>query len=164
MTPTLSRPPLSLQPKVKCFGSVAALCAEGLLSAGDQDAVPTINLEVAPRVRESVSWEKKIVLQLSDTELPTLCCVLLGFLPAIHLKRPGKGIEVIRQPNKLFVKATAGAGVNYLLPITIGDTFRLSALCLSQLKLQSGIQDEGAIVAALRGAAALYQADESRRN
>ena len=47
------------------------------------------------------------VLQLSDTELPTLCCVLLGFLPAIHLKRPGKGIEVIRQPNKLFVKATA---------------------------------------------------------
>lgn len=161
MTQIATRAPLSLQPKVKCFGSRAALCAEALMSASEDAAIPTINLEVAPRIGDKVAWDQKLVIQLSDTELPMLCGVFLGFLPAIHLKRPGKGVEVTRQPNRIFVKATAGTGVNYLLPVTIGDTFRLSALCLQQLKHQAGIADESAIVAALRGACALYSDSKS---
>ncbi len=143
-------------PKVKCFGSKAALCAEATFMAPDVGALPTVNLEVAPRQAQTVAWERKIVVQLSASELPLACAVLAGYLPNLHVKRPGKGIELERQPNRLFVRASAGPGNLYLLPVTIGDTFRLSALLLGQLMKQAGMTDASLALAALRGAAALY--------
>ncbi|MCG8026282.1 MAG: hypothetical protein JAZ02_20260 [Candidatus Thiodiazotropha endolucinida] len=136
------------QPKVKCFGSKAALCAEATFIIKNSAApVPTINLEVAPRIAESVAWDRKVVTQLSDSELPLVCAVLMGYIPKLHLKRPDKGIELERQANKIFVRASAGAGNLFMLPITIGDTFRLSALMLVQLRKQSGLCDEMLILA-----------------
>lgn len=149
---------LAKQPKVKCFGSKAALCAEATFSPKDGGGIPTINLEVAPRQGPDVVWDRKIVVQLSDSELPVACSVLMGYLPSLHLKRPGKGIEIERQTNKLFVRASAGEGNLFMMPVTIGDTFRLSAIMLRQLTRQAGIGDETLILAALRGAASLYRA------
>jgi len=147
---------LSEQAKVKCFGSRAALCAEATISAGDSTPpTATINLEVAPMDAGRVGWGRKIVIQLSNSELPLLCAVLLGYLPELALKRPDKGIDIQRQHNKVFVRASAGTNNLFLLPVTIGDSFRLSALALVQLKKQSGISDDTLILAALRGAASL---------
>jgi hypothetical protein len=147
------------QPKVKCFGKSAALTVEAtVIQKASTPPLPTINLEVAPRSAERVEWERKIVIQLSDSELPVLCAVLMGYLQELHLKRPGKGIEVARQPDRLFIRATAGAGNMFMLPVTIGDTFRVSALLLSQLKKQSGLADETLLLGALRGAASLVHA------
>ena len=143
--------------QVKCFSQQAALCAEITRLQQSGRELPTINLEVAPRQGETVNWGQKIVLQLSDKELPELCAVLLGYLPSLHLKRPGKGIEVIRQSHKLFIRASQGSGRLYVLPVGMGDTFRLNALLLSALKQQSGLQDETLILAALRGAFTLAQ-------
>lgn len=143
--------------QVKCFGLQAALCAEITRLQQSKRELTTINIEVAPRQGESVNWGQKIVLQLSEKELPELCAVLLGYLPSLHLKRPGKGIEVIRQSHKLFVRASQGPGRLYVLPICIGDTFRLNTLFLSALKQQSGLEDETLILAALRGASTLSQ-------
>ena len=79
------------QPKVKCFGKSAALTVEAtVIQKAGNPPLPTINLEVAPRSAERVEWERKIVIQLSDSELPVLCAVLMGYLPELHLKRPGK--------------------------------------------------------------------------
>ena len=147
------------QPKVKCFGKSAALTVEAtVIQKAGNPPLPTINLEVAPRLAERVEWDRKIVIQLSDSELPVLCAVLMGYLPELHIKRPGKGIEVARQPDRLFIRATAGTGNLFMLPVTIGDTFRVSALLLSQLKKQSGLEDETLLLAALRGAASLAHA------
>lgn len=150
---------LSMQPKVKCFGSHAALCAEATFTSPESGRTPTINLEVAPRKGPDVIWDRKIIIQLSDSELPIVCSVLMGYLPRIHLKRPGRGIEMERQPNKIFVKASSGTGNLFVLPISIGDTFRLTSLLLKQLSKQSGLEDENLILAALRGAASLYKVE-----
>lgn len=80
----------------------------------------------------------------------------MGYIPNLHLKRQDKGIELARQANSIFIKASAGYGNLFVLPANIGDSFRLSALTLAQLKLQSGIEDWTLLLAALRGAAALY--------
>lgn len=145
--------------KVKCFGNRAALCAEAtsLLPKDEEQgiAIPTVNLELAPRGEGgAVQWGKKIVIQLSEGELPLACAVTLGYIPKLELKRPGKGIDIIRQSGNLFIRASAGSGQLYILPITVGDTFRLSTLFLSRLQLQSGL-DGTLIVAALRGSMAL---------
>ena len=117
------------QPKVRCFGSNAALTVEAtpLLVKG----VPhghTVNLDVAPRQGENVIWARKITVQLSDTELPIMAAVCLGYLPKAHFKRSGKGIFIERQPNKLFVSATQGSGNAFALPIPIGQTFQVGVL------------------------------------
>ena len=61
------------QPKVRCFGSNAALTVEAtpLLVKG----VPhghTVNLDVAPRQGENVIWARKITVQLSDNPISFL--------------------------------------------------------------------------------------------
>lgn len=145
---------LSHQRKVKCYGRSAGLCAEQTISPAKRDALPlpTINLEVAPRQGAQMDWSRKIVVQLSDSELPQVCALLLGYQRQVELKRPGKGIDIERQAENLFVKATAGAGNLFPLPIGPGDVFRLSALFLEQLQRQSGLTDGALIIAAIRGA------------
>jgi len=146
--------------KVKCYGKTAAITAEAtLLPHAEYGKTRTVNLEVAPREIGSkrFDWDRKIVLQLSDVELPLLCALLLGFQSSLKVQRPGKGIEFERQEGKLFIRASAGTGNLFSLPVTPGDCFRLSALCLRQLMSQSGL-GESLVLAALRGAATLDSA------
>jgi hypothetical protein len=144
---------LSEQEKVKCFGSKAAICVEGTIL--EKEGVETINLEIAPRQAENVDWSRKIVIQLSTSELPQLCAVLMGYLNSLHLKRPGKGIEIERQKGHLYLKASAGMGNMFVLPVQMGDAFRITALSLKQLVKQSGLTDETLVLAALRGCSSL---------
>ncbi|MCG8614306.1 MAG: hypothetical protein MI864_27655 [Pseudomonadales bacterium] len=146
------------RPKVRCFGSNAALTVEAtpLLTKGIASG-HTVNLDVAPRHGENVDWKRKITIQLSDTELPIFASVCLGFLPNAHFKRSDKGIIIKRQPNKLFVSATQGSGCVFALPLPIGQTFQVSSLVLYQLQKQTELTDGNLLISALRGAAALYQ-------
>lgn len=140
---------------VHCYGRQAALCVEATRLPRSKQA--TVSLEIAPRRGEDMDWTHKIVLQLSDSELPLLCALLLGLLPKTHFKRPDKGIEIERQANHFYFKASAGSGRLYALPVTIGDGFRVSTLCLAQLQQQAHTHQPELVIAALRGAAALYQ-------
>lgn len=55
--------PLSDQKKVRCYGSKAALTAEAtLLNKTDSPHVPTLSLEVAPRLNQHVNWDRKIAI------------------------------------------------------------------------------------------------------
>jgi hypothetical protein len=147
----------SLQEKVRCYGARAALTAEATFIIRDgQPAVAALNLDVAPRHAEHVQWTKKITLQLGEAELPLFAALCLGFLPKVHFKRPTKGIVIERQSNKLFVSATQGQGTAYALPIPIAQSFQLGVLALTQLKKQMSCADNALLLAALRGAAALY--------
>lgn len=148
----------SEQPKVRCFGSNAALTVEAtpLLVKGEP-AGHTVNLDVAPRQGESVNWSRKITLQLSETELPIMAAVCLGYLPKANFKRSGKGIVIERQPNKLFISATQGSGNAFALPLPMGQTFQVASLILLQLQKQTALADGNLLIAVLRGAAALYK-------
>lgn len=117
-------------------------------------------MDVAPRHGDQVQWTKKVTVQLDEAEWPLLTAVCLGFLPKYHFKRPTKGITIERQPNKLFVSATQGLGAAYALPIPIAQSFQLGVLVLTQLKKQMSCKDEGLLLAALRGTAALYKPSE----
>jgi|GEM_PF-715539 len=162
-TPNYSGP-LSRQKKVRCYGYSASLVAEATWLKESNPPVATVNLEMAPTLKDGnnkpfsgkkADWDKKLVFQLSQNELPLACAVMMGYLPSLHIKRAGKGIEIHRQPNKLFVRASAGAGKLYNMEVVIGDAFLLCALMLEQLALQSGIEDQTLLLAALRGAASL---------
>jgi len=137
-------------PKVKIYGGQAALCAEAICINKNGQPVYTINLEIAPKVSEQVHWQRKILIQLSQSELPNVCSVLLGYQNEVHLKRPGKGIELIRQPENLYIRGSQGIGNLFALPASSGDVFRLSAFLLQQLKKQCGLESETMMLAALR--------------
>jgi len=158
----LNKEPASLSPadqtKVRCFGSTGALTVEATslhkkgVVCGD-----TVNLDVAPKNNNSVQWDRKITLQLSETELPILAAVCLGYLPKAQFKRPDKGIIIERQVNKLYICATQGAGNQFSLPVPIGQTFQIASLILIQLQKQTQLNDGSLLIAALRGSSALYK-------
>lgn len=151
----------SEQAKVRCFGSRAALTVEAtsLVKKGELSG-HTVNLDVAPRKGEHVDWTRKITVQLSEYELPLLACVFLGYLPKLELRRPGKGVLIERQTNRIFVSATAGSGNMFALPLPIGQVFQVSALVLGQLQKHTGLNDGTMIIAGLRGAASLFDFKE----
>lgn len=151
---------LSQQPKVRCFGDRAALCAEASSRVEEGTTLHAINLEMAPRQSGEVVWSRKINIELSTTELPLVCGVGLGLLPSLRIERPGKAIDIQRQDNKLYVRGFGGDQA-LALPITMGDTFRLTALLLMQLQKQCNGLEEGLLMAALRGALALYRPPET---
>ena len=158
----LNKKPAEISPadqtKVRCFGSKGALTVEATqLHKKGQVCCDTINLDVAPKDSDGVKWDRKITLQLSESELPILASVCLGYLPKAQFKRPDKGIVIERQVNKLYVSATQGAGNNFSLPVPIGQTFQITALVLAQLQKQTELSDGNLLIAALRGSSSLYQ-------
>jgi hypothetical protein len=144
--------------KAKCFGRNAALTVEStpLLVQGVA-AGSTVNLELARRSGEGFDWKGKLVIQLSEDELAAFACVLLGYLPKFKFSRPGKGIEVERQPERIFIKGTAGAGLVYALPLPAGRVFAVSTLVIGQLQAHFDAADTQVVLASLRGAAGLLR-------
>jgi hypothetical protein len=144
--------------KTKCFGSNAALTVEAspLLVKGEPFG-STVNIELAKRVGTGFDWGNKIQLQLSEDELAAFACVLLGYIPRYHFKRPAKGVEVERQDSKLFVRGTAGSGNLFALPLPPGRVFAVSTLVIGQLQSHFECTDTSVILASLRGASSLIK-------
>ncbi len=147
----------ALLPKVRCYGSRAALTVEAspLIHKGAPVGW-TLNLDVAPKNGDSVQWQRKITVQLSETELPLFAGVCLGYLPRAEFRRATKGIIIERQPNRLFVSATQGRCTGHALPVSIAQAFQIGALALHQLTKQTPLQNSHLLLAALRGACALF--------
>ena len=146
------------QPKARCFGRQSALTVEGTrLMKHDQPVGDTVNLEMAPKDAHQVNWDQKITLQLSESELPVFAALCLGYLQEVEFARPGKGIKIERQANRLFFSASQGQGRQYALPVPIGQVFQITSLVLAQLSKQSCVQDGSLVLAAIRGAASLYR-------
>lgn len=147
------------------YGTQAALCVEATVYQDEHKrGQPTVNFEFAEmekgakgRTSRKILWENKLIFQLAPSELTAVSAVCLGYLPAFKCGRPGKGFSVERQPNKIYVNASAGKGVFPQLAISMGDTFQLSCLLLHQLKAQTPWLDENCILASVRGAAGLYK-------
>lgn len=148
-----TRTDLAALAKVRCYGMKAALCVE---ESTTRDGVATVMIEVAARHQDRVDWAHKIQLQATETELPLLACVLVGYLPRLELKRSGKGVVIERQHAKLFVSASQGRFI--ALPVLPGAVFELSTLVLNQLQKNHPHTDTQLLLVGLRSSAQLVQA------
>jgi len=141
------------QPKLHLYGHAAALCFEATYK---KDGFATINIDVAPKPdRRQVDWSQKITLQLSSTELVTMTGIFFGFTPKAHFARPDKGIQIERQPGKVYLSASAGSGRIYGLPLTPGDVVRAADFFIARIVEMSLTKDVSAAIASVRGACAL---------
>ena len=138
-------------PQVKVFAKSAACVVE----AHEASGYPTVNFEIAKKSGQAFSWDEKIVFQLNPGELSDLAALFLGLKESIHIKRPDKGLELIRQQGSLFLKASAGQGKLYVMPIPPSHVFQINALMLNQLQRATKMTDQQALIQTLRGAYAL---------
>lgn len=146
---------LQTQPKLHLYGGSAALCLEGT-SRGNGE--PTVNLDVAPKPDgRNVEWSRKITVQLSHNELVIVTGILLGYAQSLQCGRPGKGINIARQPGKVYVSASAGSGQIFGVPLTVGDTAKACDFMLSRLVVGSFTGSIEGCIATIRGACALLR-------
>ncbi len=147
----------SVRQKVKVFSRGAALTAEeSPLVEGtghdDDGSRVTLNLDVATRLdgQKTFNWADKITVQLSSLELPEFCALLMGYVDQMKALRADKGIELERQKNSIYLKASKQGGGMYTLPITPAAIFKLNVLTLELLKKQNKSNDVNVIIASLR--------------
>ena len=137
--------------KVKVYGQQGALTAEVTPLSRATEQIPTLSLDVAKKSpNNKFAWQEKISAQLSPTELPELCALLLGRISQMQIKRPEKWMELIAQEGGLFLKAGATDQNIIALPIEKGSIFQLTTMCLELLKTQNNTQDASVIAIALR--------------
>jgi len=151
------------QPKLHVYAQQGAMTVEWTFTQTVDGVHPTINLDLTRGQKPDYDWSEKITLQLSVRELPLLAGVTLGLLPKVHFKRPDKGIVIQRQDNKLYCHASAADGRKAALPISIGDTQRLSEFALAVLLRGSLSGDAQMVLAALKGSCALYTEESVER-
>lgn len=128
---------------------------------------PTINIEAAaaknmdeprrgpaPKGASLFDWDNKLIIQVSESELPVVAAVLLGKLPGCEFKHHGpakdKGFSIQRQPNekRLFMRIFA-TGVNHAVQVTGSDIYAIAALLLRQLQAAKPWMDAAMLSLAL---------------
>ncbi|MBV0934145.1 hypothetical protein [Marinobacterium weihaiense] len=146
---------LQAQPKLHIYGGSAALCLEGSFRGQGE---PTVNIDVAPKPDgRNVDWSRKITVQLSHNELTVITGIMLGYAQTLQCGRPDKGINLSRQPGKVYVSASAGSGQIYGVPLTVGDTAKAADFLLARVTLGSFTGSVEASIASVRGACALLR-------
>ena len=136
--------------KVKVFGRTGALTAEVSPLSKPSESLPTLSLDVAKKAGDRFAWDEKVSAQLSTTELPELCALLLGKISHMKIRRPQKWMELNRQEEGIYLKAGAKDKSLIALPIEKGSVFQLATMCLELLKAQNNTNDASVIAIALR--------------
>lgn len=144
--------------QVKHYGNSAAVCFQSSLL---NERVPTLNIEVAAVVNHAPRWPEKLNFQLSENELPLFCGLMLGYLPALEVRRGVKGVELTRQKREgrnepgLFVYASAGREHQHRLLVPTGIMAKIGALALSRFTQDLDVEASLALPA-IRAACALH--------
>ena len=117
------------------YGGKAALCFGADQTRG---GFHTVYLDAAVAVGErEYDWQSRIRLQLTRSELPQVCAVLLGYLPSCKFSNHGaektKGFEIEAQKGKFFVKVFEKDAPLRAVPMTLEDAFYITGLLMRQL-------------------------------
>jgi len=119
------------------YGKNWALCVSANKTRG---GFHTINIEVAKAVAEKkYDWKNKLIVQVTENEMPTLVALVNGVLLNIEHKYHGpnkdKGYAINNQMNngnfyfKVFAK-----GIVAQLPVIPSDFFYISRIIIEQMK------------------------------
>ncbi len=144
--------------QIKYYGNSAAVTFQSSLL---NERVPTLNIETAAIMNNSVQWQHKLNFQLSENELPLFCGLMLGYLPSLAIKRGTKGVELHRQQRDakndpgLFIYASAGRASQHRLLVPTGIMAKISALALSRFTEDLGVE-AGIALPAIRAACSLH--------
>lgn len=149
------------------INSYGSKCAFQVENSTTKDGWFTINIESAARENPNDQsnkrylWNQKTVLQMTRSELPIFCAVMLGMLPSARFDLHGsdaKFFEVENQGKHLFFK-TGGQGKNlHVAPVPITDAFMFGTMALTQYARNfNGLTTDSAMNVISRMADQLYQ-------
>lgn len=145
------------------YGSGGALKFEHGVS---EQGAPVLTVDGSNKVGSDYDWGNKIILQLSDREVPALLCCVLGlsleFEARNHGAQRNKSIHLVNQSThqRIYVKLSRPE-YSVKVPMTPDAVFKLGALSLQVLVAQTGF-DSSTCLAVLRGTAGrLYSSHPS---
>lgn len=99
----------------------------------------TIIIEAAEKLNgntKAFNWEQKIIVQVTQTELPVVIGALLGYLPAIEYRNHGdtnKGVVIENQGSNYFFKIFEASSKRLIVcPVPIVEAHLMGMLALSQ--------------------------------
>lgn len=114
--------------KMHVYGKSAALTIEACENS--KNDFFTVMFEIAPSDNGTADWTKKIAVQPTSQELPSILAVFLGYAVTARIKRDQKWLEVTAQGDRVFFKG--GYQKPYALPIAAGDRVGCCALLLQE--------------------------------
>lgn len=142
------------------YGQTAALKFEKGFS---EKGRPVLVVDGCNKSGDAFDWGNKIILQLSDREVPELLCCVLGLTEEFEARNHGskrnKSIHLVNQPKhqRIYVKLSRPE-YSVKVPMNPFAVFQLGTLALSVLADQTGF-DVQSCLAVLRGTAGrLYSA------
>jgi len=119
------------------YGSAAALY---VAPERGRNGDALVRLEIALKKGRSANtfdWEHKIAVQLTLRELPVFVCVLYGWVPRLDWNNRGKdhvkSIRMEHQKTHLYLTIREAAD-SAAIQISPPDAFRVSTLCVAQLR------------------------------
>ena len=128
--------------QLKIYAASAALTIETQKNAAETYA--TLGIEAARRIKGSKTydWSTKLMIQVTERELPTLLAVLLGYQTCCQFKYHGVDknksytLQSLRL-GRLFTLSSAEHG-KISVPVNPTDSFSLSCLAMNQLQRNHG--------------------------
>ncbi len=118
---------------------------------------PVLVVDGCTKSSAGFDWGNKIILQLSDRELPGLMCCVLGLTVSFEARNHGakrnKSIYLVNQPDqhRIYVRLSQPE-YSVSVPMTPDAVFKLGALGLQVLAAQTGFEP-ATCLAILRGTA-----------
>lgn len=137
----------------KIFGSKSALNFADADTKGGENSpgYPTVNIEGAPSAGErKYNWEKKLILQISEAELPGVTAFFLRLIPSVkgqhHGQAKDKWFEFVYQNDKhnFFLKVGQGKTV-YAVPCSRGEGAYIASIFVRRLSKRMGVAPSGLI-------------------
>lgn len=120
---------------IKFFRPQMALQFQAVSSASAKHS--TINIEMAPGENRHYDWDNKVTVQVTLTELPSVCAAFLGLIPATQHKFHGdernKGYEIVNHGDDRKMSLFSPVGRRFF-NFTPQEAFFISEFCLDALK------------------------------
>lgn len=120
---------------IKFFRPQVALQFQAVTSASGKHS--TINIEMANGENRQYDWDDKITIQVTLTELPSVCASFLGLIPGIqhkfHSEQRNKGYEIVNNGEDRKMSIFSPAGRRFF-NFTPQESFFISEFCLDALK------------------------------
>lgn len=136
-------------------------------SGKSRSGLYTIFMESAKRLtpndpdNRDYNWQKKILLQLTASEMPIVIAVLMGLLPSCEFKNHGtenKWFSIENQGKNYYMKMGATSAVMNVAPISLVDALQFGAITLvSYIKNYPGLTSDAALTTIRMMAKQMYE-------
>jgi hypothetical protein len=124
-------------------------------SGRSRSGLHTVFLESAKRLSPNdpnsrdYNWQKKILLQLTASEMPIVIAVLFGLLPSAEFKNHGpenKWFSIENQGKNFYMKMGATSAEMNVAPISLVDALQFGTIALvSYIKNYPGLTSDAAL-------------------